>query len=185
MRVQFADLGVVATVGAASRCAISKNRAKQAAARFDRVGRLPVDFDTRCRLGAASGAGMGVFGANCGAPPLRELRALRSAARRAACHGATRAAQGVIFGLHSKVWRLDPMAVVTLAPLLHLAKAVRRGWLEAEVLQQLASAYAAGHGPSAGPLAAAVRSMQTLGIHGTLLEWRRIGPGAALAPCQP
>ena len=68
-----------------------------AAGRFARVGRLPVDFRWRCRLGAAAGTARGIYGAACGAPPVRELEMLRRAARVAVCNGGFRAAAEVVF----------------------------------------------------------------------------------------
>ena len=162
---------MVATAGPARRAPVSAERLSRAGGRFQRVSRLPVPFEVRCRLGAAAGTAAGIYGAACGNPPARELEALRRAARKAVCHGGARAAAEVVFGLLSPTWRLDPKAVAVLAPVLQAVKAIRSGRLDVNAWRRTAGAIAAGHGRGSGPVAAAVKSLCHLGLGADLETW--------------
>lgn len=165
------DLGVVATAGPARRCPVSGARVRLAAGRFARVGRLPLPFRQRCLMGAAAGTAAGLYGAACGRPPARELAGLRAAARLAVCRGGLRSAAEVVFGVLSPSWRLDPEAVVVLAPLWQVALALRRGRFPEALWRETAGAWRAGSGRGAGPVAAALASLQRLGLGGDAECW--------------
>jgi hypothetical protein len=176
---QVKDVGVIAAAGRARRAPVSAARLLGAAGRFQRVGRLPVPFDWRCRLGAAAGTASGVYGAACGAPPARELEALRRAARAAVCHGGLRAAAEVVFGLLSPTWRLDPKAVSVIAPVLQAARAMRHGRFPHDVWRTTAAAAGAGCGRGFGPVAATLRSLACLGLGSDVECWSGV-PAAPL-----
>ena len=180
--VQYVDLGVTATVGKAWRCPVAAARGKAAAARLDRVGKLPLPFAQRCRLAMASATALGTYGAGNGPPPQDVVKTLRAATKRAVCRGANRAAHEAVFGLLAPAWQLDPLAVVVIAPLHFLVRALVQEWLPRDVLHDLVAAYASGHGPPHGPLASASRSLSRLDIGGTLMSWRGIGPGGKWDP---
>ena len=170
------DLGVMAVAGPALRAPVAPARVRAAAGRFRRLGRLPVPFDARCRMGAAAGTAAGVFGASCGAPPARDLELLRRAAKTAACHGGFRAAAEVVFGVLSATWRLDPKAVVVVAPVLQAVRALRRGRIAADCLAWAAEVATRAGGRREGPLSAAVRGLSLLGLGADLLQWSGV-PG--------
>ena len=115
-------------------------------------------------MGAAAGTAAGLHGAACGRPPVRELAGLRAAARQAVCGGGLRNAAEVVFGVLSPSWRLDPEAVVILAPLLRVAHALRWGRFPMALWRETARAWQAGRGRGAGPVAAALDSLQRLGL---------------------
>lgn len=165
------DLGVIATTGRARRSPIAPARAQLAVGRFRRIGRLPVNFTWRCRLGAAAGTSAAVYGAACGSPAPREVVALRSAAKAAVCRGGQRWAAEVVFGLLSPCWRLDPSAVATLAPLIQFVKVVRSGRLPLPQWRETAEALAVRRGRRNGPVAAALRSLATLGLGANAECW--------------
>eukprot|EP00959_Pyramimonas_sp_CCMP1952_P224484 4693944-Pyramimonas_sp.AAC.1 len=168
---QFRDLGVVAAAGRVPRCAVAGSRARAAGVRFARIGRLPLEFRHRCMLGAAAGTSAGLYGASCGRPPAMELAGLRAAARQAVCRGGFRAAAEVVFGVLSPTWRLDPAAVVALAPLWQASKALRRGRFPLALWRATDGARAAGHGRGAGPVAAAAWSLAQLRLGDDVERW--------------
>ena len=147
----FRDLGVAAVAGPARRCAVSAARLREGAGRFVRVGRLPLPFRERSLFGAAAGTAAGTYGAACGRPPRLELASLRAAARQAACKGGLRSAAEIVFGLLSPTWRLDPEAVVVLAPLWRAAQALRRGRFPTRLWREAAGAIRAGGGGGTAP----------------------------------
>ena len=122
---RFRDLGVIAVTGGRRAAAVAPARLLEARRRLQRISWLPVPFARRCRLGAASATAVGTYGATCGRPPAGELAGLRAAAKAAVLRGHGRAAAEVVFGLLSPAWRLDCAAVVVLAPVLALARALR------------------------------------------------------------
>ena len=126
---EIRDLGVIAVVGKRRKQPVSAARMQLAGGRFARLSRLPVPFRWRCLMGAAAGTAAGTYGASCGRPAAGELEQLRRAARAATRHG-PRAAAEVAFGVLSPVWRLDPKAVVVVAPVLQAARALRAGQLD-------------------------------------------------------
>ena len=160
----FRDLGVVASAGPLRRCAVSGARVHAAAGRFARIGKLPLPIKERSLLGTAAGTSAGPYGAACGRPPRRELAGLRAAARQAACRGGLRSAAELALGVLSPTWRLDPEAVVVLAPLWQVAQALRRGTFPRQRWQDVAGSALAGHGRGNGPFAAALLSLQRLGF---------------------
>lgn len=174
----FRDLGVVASAGPARRCAVSGSRVRLAAGRFARIGRLPLPFRERCLMGAAAGTAAGLYGAACGRPPLRELAGLRAAARQAACRGGLRSAAELVLGTLSPSWRLDPEAVVVLAPVWRATQALRRGRFPRELWRAAAGGIGAGGGRGNGPLAAALLSLRRLGLGDDVECWS----GVAEAP---
>ena len=165
------DLGVVAATGRARRSPLVPARCQLAVGRFRRVGRLPVPFAWRCRLGAAAGTSAGVYGAACGSPAPREVTALRHAAKAAVCRGGQRWAAEVVFGLLSPSWRLDPAAVVVLAPLVQFVKALRAGRLPLTDWRVTADALIQRRGRRNGPVAAAMRGLATLGLGANAECW--------------
>ena len=180
---QVKDVGVVAVAGRARRAAVPAARLLGAAGRFRRVGRLPVPFDRRCRLGAAAGTASGVYGAACGAPPARELEALRRAAEAAVCRGGFRTAAEVVFGLLSPAWGLDPKAVAVIAPVLQAARAMRQGRFPGQLWRTTAGAVGAGCGRGFGPVAATLRNLALLGLGTDVERWT--GVPAAPAGWRP
>ena len=158
------DLGIVAATGRARHSPLAPARCQIAVGRFRRVGRLPVPFFWRCRLGAAAGTSAGLYGAACGSPAPREVAALRQAAKAAVCRGGQRWAAEIVFGLLSPSWRLDPAAVAVLAPLVQFVKALRGGRLPLDDWRAVAGAGAQRRGRRNGPVAAALRSLATLGL---------------------
>jgi ribonuclease HI len=158
------DLGVVASTGRARRSPIAPTRVQIAVGRFRRVGKLPVPFAVRCRLGAAAGTAAAVYGAACGTPAPREITALRCAAKAAVCRGGQRWAAEVVFGVLSPSWRLDPAAVVALAPIVQFSKALRAGRLPLAEWRETAEALSLRRGIRSGPVAAALRSLAALGL---------------------
>eukprot|EP00974_Lingulodinium_polyedra_P054056 5198359-Lingulodinium_polyedra.AAC.1 len=66
-----------------------------------------------------------MYGAARGPPPARELATLRRAAKEAACHGAARCANEVVFGLLSPSWRLDPAALAAIGPVSQAVRSLR------------------------------------------------------------
>lgn len=173
-RTRVSDLGVVASAGRARHCAVGGARTRIAAGRFARIGRLPLPFKERCLLGAAAGTAAGLYGASCGRPPVRELNGLRAAARHAACRGGLRNAAELVFGVLSPSWRLDPEAVVVLAPLWAVARAMRRGRFPEALWRTVAGAAAAGKGRGNGPFAAALLSLRRLGLGDDVESWSGI-----------
>ena len=165
------DLGVVAVAGPGRRCAVGAARLQVAIGRFARIGRLPLPFKDRCLLGAAAGTAAGLYGAACGRPPRLELVGLRAAARQAACRGGLRNAAELVFGILSPSWRLDPEAVVVLAPLWRAAQALRRRRFPAELWRAVAGALQAGGGRRNGPLDAAMLSMSRLSLGADIEAW--------------
>ena len=143
-----------------------------------RIGQIPVPFERRCQLAAASGTAAGIYGVACGAPPARELESLRRAARAAVCHGGSRAAPEIVFGALSPNWRLDPKAVTVIAPIWQAVKAIREGRLHLNTWRTTVNAIEAGHGRRVGPVVAALRGMVRLGI-GSDIER---GTGVPCAP---
>jgi ribonuclease HI len=168
------DLGVVAAAGRRARAPVAAGRMAVAANRMKRIGRIPVPFDRRCQLAATSGMSAGIYGSACGAPPARDLENLRRAARAAVCHGGCRAAPEIVFGLLSPTWRLDPKAVTVIAPIWQAVKALRAGRLRLDDWQNTACAIGAGHGRRIGPVAAALRGMQRLGLGADITSWTGI-----------
>jgi ribonuclease HI/endonuclease/exonuclease/phosphatase family metal-dependent hydrolase len=165
------DLGVVATAGRRARTPVTAGRMGTAIGRMKRVACLPVPFERRCQLAAASGTAAGIYGAACGAPPARELESLRRAARVAVCHGGSRAAPEIVFGLLSPTWRLDPKAVTVIAPIWQAVKAIRDGRLQMSTWRTTVNAVEAGQGRRVGPVAAALRGMVRLGIGTNIEKW--------------
>ena len=178
------DLGVVATAGPRRRAPVAAARLRVATGRFGRIRRIPASFKWRCWMGAAAGTSAGLYGASCGRPPAKELEQLRRAARGAVCRG-LRAAAEIVFGVLSPTWRLDPKAVATLAPVCQAVRALRAGRLPAQLWRSTAAAVAAGVGRNAGPVAAALRSLQALGLGSDFECWAGV-PAAphGWRPCQ-
>jgi ribonuclease HI len=172
------DLGVVASAGRAARAPVMAGRIAVAVGRMKRIGQIPVPFERRCRLAAASGTAAGIYGAACGAPPARELESLRRAARAAVYHGGSRAAPEIVFGALSPNWRLDPKAVTVIAPIWQAVKAIREGRLHLNTWRTTVNAIEAGHGRRVGPVVAALRGMVRLGIGSDIERWTGV-------PCAP
>ena len=103
---------------------------------------------------------------------------MRCATKAAACHGGQRWAAEVVFELLSPSWRLDPAAVVALAPLVQFVKALRAGRLPLQSWRETAEALAQRTGRRNGPVAAALRSLATLGLGPDAECWT----GIAAAP---
>ncbi len=87
--VEFQDLGVVATVGAARRAAVSHKRAKGAQGRLEMVKRLPLPFAAKCLFAQQAGTAAGMYGAGVGPPRQGDLKALRRAVRYAVVKGSS------------------------------------------------------------------------------------------------
>jgi ribonuclease HI len=87
------------------------------------------------------------------------------------CHGGCCAAPEIVFGLLSPTWRLDPKAVTVIAPVWQAVKAIRSGRLQLDDWRNTACAIGAGRGRKVGPVAAALRGMQRLGLGDDITGW--------------
>ena len=161
----FKDLGICQSVGAPGLSAPAA-RVLSTVARFERLAGLPLPYAQRTRAVAAAGVAAAAYGALAGAPAGRDLAKLRTWAGRAVWRGGNFGAVELRLLLGAEHGRADPAAVIALAPLLALARALRRGWARQEDAELVLT------GPARHPLAHALRrSMRVLALAGTLTAW--------------
>ena len=160
--LSFKDLGISQHVGAPGLVALAA-RIRSKVARLERLAGLPLPYAQRSRAVAAAGVSAASYGALAGTPAGRDLARLRTWAGRGGRYGAVE----LRLLLGTEHGRADPAAVITLAPLLALARALRRGWAQAADADLLLG------GPAQHPLAHALRrSMRVLALAGTLTAWQ-------------
>jgi len=123
----FKDLGVEQHAGMHG-CAVLAGRVAGTRGRFERIAGLPLPIPRRVQATAASGVNAATHGAITATPPGRQLAVLRTWAGRAIWRGGRYGAVELRRLLASQDCRADPAAAFTLAPLLALAKALRKGW---------------------------------------------------------
>ena len=176
------DLGIQVAVGAAHRSVLLPARVDAAAARFVKVAHLPLPFEARCRIAAASGSAAGCYGMGANKPSKKDLVILRSAAKQAVCHGGRRAAAEIVLSLLTPIWTLDPAAQAVLMPLIRLAVAISRGEWNRQQWQHIQRSTAASGN---GPVAVVLSSMQRLGLGEQVDNWQMPGaPGGRWKPQQ-
>ena len=127
----FKDLGVEQHAGMHG-CAVLAGRATGTRGRFERIAGLPLPIPRRVQATAASGVSAATHGAITATPPGRQLAVLRTWAGRAIWRGGRHGAVELRLLLASQDCRADPAAALGFAPLLALAKALRKGWATPE-----------------------------------------------------
>ena len=123
----FKDLGITQHAGGPALVAPAA-RVLSTLARFERLAGLPLPYPQRSRAVAAAGVAAAAYGALAGVPSGRDLAKLRTWAGRAVWRGGRFGAVELRLLLGAEHGRADPAAVITLAPLLALSRALRRGW---------------------------------------------------------
>ena len=102
--------------GGSGQAALQK-RVLAAAARFDRLGGLPLPYAVRLRAVAACGVQAAVYGAVAGRPKAGVLAQLRTRAGRAVWRGGGFGAVELRLLLGDPSCRADPAAAFSIAPL--------------------------------------------------------------------